>query len=147
MPGELRYRDLVGAALREWSRRIERDAGCDGLEWRLLSAYNEAFNNIVEHAYAAATGEVSVDFEVDDDRVVLQLVDEGAGFDFEASGAHAPPDDIDLLSDGGMGLYIIRQSMTSVAYERRGAENHLTMTKLLSECPPAADSAHEATGC
>jgi anti-sigma regulatory factor (Ser/Thr protein kinase) len=56
VPGELRFRDLVGSMVRAVCLRVERDAGCAGLEWRLMSAYNEAFNNIVEHAYAVDSG-------------------------------------------------------------------------------------------
>ncbi|MBI5517113.1 MAG: ATP-binding protein [Deltaproteobacteria bacterium] len=148
VPGELRFRDLVGTMVREVCRRVERDAGCEGLEWRVVSAYNEAFNNIVEHAYAAGHGEVEVLLRVDEatDRLVLRLVDHGAGFDFGTSGAvEAPP--VDALSDGGMGLFIIRQSMTEVQYERREDRNHLTMTKRLSECAAPGRALHGDGRC
>jgi anti-sigma regulatory factor (Ser/Thr protein kinase) len=148
VPGELHFRDLVGTMVREVCRRVERDAGCEGLEWRVLSAFNEAFNNIVEHAYAAGPGEVEVALRVDlaTDRLVLRMIDHGAGFDFSASGAvEAPP--VEALADGGMGLFIIRQSMSEVQYERRADQNHLTMTKRLSECAaPSRDHALHGDG-
>ena len=129
--------------------RVERDAGCSGLEWRLMSAYNEAFNNIVEHAYAVTPGDVEVVLLVDDDEVILRLVDQGAGFDFDDAGATdtAPP--LESLSEGGMGLFIIRNAMSSVTYERRQDKNLLTMTKTLAECaaPPADASSHRDSRC
>ena len=99
-----------------------------------MSAYNEAFNNIVEHAYAVTPGDVEVVLLVNDAEVILRLVDQGAGFDFDDAGATdtAPP--LDSLSEGGMGLFIIRNAMSSVTYERRQDKNLLTMTKTLSEC-------------
>lgn len=138
VPGELSYRDLVGAVVRCFSQRIERDRGCTGLEWRMISAFNEAFNNIVEHAYAAACGEVEVSLSVEDDRVVLRLTDCGEGFNLDASGASHEPPAFDGLSEGGMGLFIIRQAMSEVTYERRHDRNLLTMTKRLAECARAS---------
>lgn len=138
VPGELRFRDLVGSMVRAVCLRVERDAGCAGLEWRLMSAYNEAFNNIVEHAYAAACGEVEVSLSVEDDRVVLRLADCGEGFNLDASGASHEPPAFDGLSEGGMGLFIIRQAMSEVTYERRHDRNLLTMTKRLAECARAS---------
>jgi anti-sigma regulatory factor (Ser/Thr protein kinase) len=134
VPGELRFRDLVGSMVRAVCLRVERDAGCSGLEWRLMSAYNEAFNNIVEHAYAVAPGDVEVVLLVDDEAVVLRMVDQGAGFNFEDAGASDTVPPFDTLSEGGMGLFIIRNAMSSVTYERRQNKNLLTMTKTLSEC-------------
>ncbi len=141
VPGELRFRDLVGSMVRAVCLRVERDAGCAGLEWRLMSAYNEAFNNIVEHAYAVVPGEVEVVLLVDDNKVVLRMVDQGDGFNFHDAGASDTVPELDSLSEGGMGLFIIRNAMSSVTYERRQDKNLLTMTKTLSECAAVSTSA------
>lgn len=148
VPGELRFRDLVGSMVRAVCLRVERDAGCAGLEWRLMSAYNEAFNNIVEHAYAVDPGEVEVVLLVDDEEVVLRMIDQGAGFDFEDAGARDEAPALDSLSEGGMGLFIIRNAMSSVTYERRQDKNLLTMTKTLSECAaPTSATSHGDPRC
>ena len=113
---------------------IESERRCSGLEWRVVSAFNEAFNNIVEHAYASACGEVEVTLLVEDDRVVLRMADEGEGFNFALSGATEHPPEFETLSEGGMGLFLIRKTMSEVTYERRQDRNLLTMIKRLSEC-------------
>lgn len=133
IPGELRHRDIAGAMVSAVCARVEGAMGRPGLEWQVLSAYNEAFNNIVRHAYASTRGDVEVTLQVDDDRVTLRLVDHGEGFDFARSGAFDAPPEFDRLSEGGMGLFIIRKLMSEVTYERRHGRNHLTMTKRLSE--------------
>jgi serine/threonine-protein kinase RsbW len=143
VPGELRFRDLVGSMVRAVCLRVERDAGCTGLEWRLMSAYNEAFNNIVEHAYAVAPGDVEVVLLVDDEAVVLRMIDQGAGFDFDDAGASEQAPAFDTLSEGGMGLFIIRSAMSSVTYERRQDKNLLTMTKTLSECAAVSSASSQ----
>lgn len=134
VPGELGFRDLVGLMVREMCRRVERDARCEGVEWRVVSAFNEAFNNIVEHAYAAARGDVEVALTVEHDRLILRLIDQGEGFNFGDSGANEQPPELDTLSEGGMGLFIIRRAMSEVFYERRQDRNLLTMVRSFAEC-------------
>ncbi len=133
IPGELRHRDIAGAMVSAVCARVEGAAGRPGLEWQVLSAYNEAFNNIVRHAYATSRGDVELTLQVDDDSVVLRLVDHGEGFDFARAGSLDAPPEFDRLSEGGMGLFIIRKLMSEVTYERHHGRNHLTMTKRLSE--------------
>ncbi|MEZ4405501.1 MAG: ATP-binding protein [Polyangiales bacterium] len=147
VPGELRFRDLVGSMLRGACQRVEHEFGCSGLEWRLMSAFNEAFNNIVEHAYAECSGDVEVALTVDDERVVLRLADQGDGFNFDMSGASDAPPEFDDLSEGGMGLFIIRQAMSSVTYERRQDRNLLTMTKHIADCARASEAPRGDTAC
>ena len=134
VPGQLGFRDLVGRMVGEVCRRVERDARCNGVEWRVMSAFNEAFNNIVEHAYAASPGDVEVTLMVENDRLVLHLTDRGQGFNFDDAGAHDQPPEFDTLSEGGMGLFIIRRAMSEVFYERRQDRNLLTMVRSLDGC-------------
>ena len=139
IPGELRYRDLAGAMVSSVCARIEAAGGVSGLEWQMLSAYNEAFNNIAEHAYAEGKGDVEVTLQVEDELVTLRLADEGVGYDFSRSGAWQTPE-FDTLADGGMGLFIIRRLMSEVRYERDHGRNMLTMTKKLSDCAGATSA-------
>ncbi len=134
IPGELRYRDLAGVMVSAVCSRLERDRRARGLEWQVKSAFNEAFNNVVKHAYAGREGEVEVTLQVDDDAVVLRLVDHGPPFDFSRAGAIDAPPEFDRLSEGGMGLYLIRRLMSDVTYEHIEGLNRLTMTKRFSEC-------------
>lgn len=147
VPGELSFRDLIGSVVRDACRRIEHEFNCIGLEWRLVSAFNEAFNNIVEHAYADCSGDVEVVFSLDDGRVVLRLSDQGDGFNFDLSGASDTPPELESLSEGGMGLFIIRQSMSTVTYERRQDRNFLTMTKHIADCAQSSEAPLKETSC
>lgn len=134
VPGQLDFRDLVGRMVGDVCRRVEHDARCIGIEWRVLSAFNEAFNNIVEHAYAETPGDVEVAIQVESDRVVLRLIDRGQGFNFDDAGARDEPPEFDSLSEGGMGLFIIRRAMSEVFYERRQDRNLLTMVRSIEGC-------------
>ena len=70
----------------------------------LKLALTEAASNSVRHAYAADdAGVVEISYELLPDRLVIEVIDDGDGFDpREAVG---PPDE---LSEGGLGIAIIR---------------------------------------
>lgn len=96
-------------------------------------AVDEACSNIIEHAYAAQTGEIDVacrcpvsgQFEV-------VIRDSGQPFDpGEVPPTHmSAPADLDSLSEGGLGLYFIRKLMDEVRFEFvPGQGNILTMLK------------------
>jgi serine/threonine-protein kinase RsbW len=71
----------------------------------LKLALTEACTNSVRHAYAGREGMVEILYELHDDKLVIEVVDEGEGFDppTEASNALAE----DELSEGGLGIAII----------------------------------------
>ncbi|HMH41708.1 MAG TPA: ATP-binding protein [Gaiellaceae bacterium] len=70
----------------------------------LKLALTEATSNSVRHAYAEANaGVVEISYLLLPDRLVIEVIDEGEGFDPEA--AEGSPDE---LSEGGLGIAIIR---------------------------------------
>jgi len=71
----------------------------------LKLALTEAASNSVRHAYASDdhAGVVEISYELLPDRLVIEVTDEGGGFDPVA--AEGLPDE---LSEGGLGIAIIR---------------------------------------
>jgi serine/threonine-protein kinase RsbW len=70
----------------------------------LKLALTEAASNSVRHAYGGAdVGVVQISYELFPDRLVIEVVDEGEGFDPVAAEGNA-----DELSEGGLGIAIIR---------------------------------------
>ena len=73
----------------------------------LKLAITEAVSNSVRHAYGPnGAGSVDVRYELHPDRLGIEVVDDGAGFDPEAEAAAAGRGD--ELSEGGLGIAIIR---------------------------------------
>jgi serine/threonine-protein kinase RsbW len=96
----------------------------------LVSALNEAFNNVVLHAYRdRKDGRVEVVLQFDDDAAVIELSDRGISFDLHA--VPPPPHPDERLSEGGYGLHIIRSLMSEVSYYQDGERNVLRMTRQL----------------
>ena len=71
----------------------------------LKLALTEAASNSVRHAYSGDdhAGVVEISYELRSDRLVIEVTDEGEGFD-PAEGK-GPPEE---LSEGGLGIAIIR---------------------------------------
>src|SRR2546421_9800470 len=70
----------------------------------LKLALTEAASNSVRHAYAGEhVGVVEISYELHPDRLVIEVTDEGGGFD--PAQAHVPPEE---PSEGGLGVAIIR---------------------------------------
>jgi serine/threonine-protein kinase RsbW len=96
----------------------------------LKLALTEACSNSVRHAYEDGEGHVDISFELRDDRLIVEVADDGTGFE---------PGDVDgnggdeELSEGGLGIAIIRSIADEVEIgggpDGRGAR--LRFVKLL----------------
>ncbi len=82
----------------------------------LKLALTEAASNSVRHAYSAddGTGVVEISYELRPDRLVIEVTDEGEGFD--PAEAKGPPEE---LSEGGLGIAIIRAIADEVEIARQ----------------------------
>lgn len=96
-------------------------------------AMDEACANIVDHAYGGAPGSITLTASIEPGRsLTFVLVDRGRPFDpdnIQKKTAHGAA--LDELPVGGLGLFIIRQTMDEVQFEFDipGVGNRLTMTK------------------
>ena len=133
MPCLLEYRDLAMRTVTSVCKLVQsrnrttgngKTAGHDDWSDRVISAFGEAFNNVVFHAYGKAGGELEIEMEPGDDRLTIRLIDYGKPFDFGS----VPEPDLDSLPESGLGIYIIRACMDSVSYQC-GTPNVLSMTK------------------
>jgi serine/threonine-protein kinase RsbW len=71
----------------------------------LKLALTEATSNSVRHAYDGSDGVVEISYELSHDRLAIEVSDNGAGFDHAGDGGLG---DLDDLSEGGLGIAIIR---------------------------------------
>jgi serine/threonine-protein kinase RsbW len=96
----------------------------------LKLAVTEAASNSVRHAYDNGDGVVEVLYELDEDRLIVEVADNGQGF---VPGAR---DDRDELDEGGLGIAIIQALADEFEIGSRpdgGAGSRLRFVKLLRE--------------
>jgi serine/threonine-protein kinase RsbW len=80
----------------------------------LKLAVTEACTNSVRHAYGSNGGTVDIVYELHEDRLVVEVSDDGGGFD---------PDDVEEaaeLTEGGLGIAIIRALVDEFEVGERG---------------------------
>ena len=109
------------AGLRPFSEELLAD---------LKLALTEACSNSVRHAYdAAEAGVVEIVYDLRPDRLVIEVTDEGTGFDPDRAAAAA-----DDLSEGGLGIAIIRAIADDVEIGKRvnGKGSRLRFEKALA---------------
>jgi serine/threonine-protein kinase RsbW len=95
----------------------------------LKLALTEACSNSVRHAYGDGEGHVDISFELLDDRLIVEVADDGSGFEHDA----APAVGDDELSEGGLGIAIIRSIADEVEFGGgpAGKGSRLRFVKLL----------------
>jgi serine/threonine-protein kinase RsbW len=95
----------------------------------LKLALTEACSNSVRHAYGADGGLVEIVYDLQPDRLVIEVTDEGEGFDPSAAASSG-----DDLSEGGLGIAIIRAIADEVEIGKRanGKGSRLRFEKALA---------------
>jgi len=104
----------------------------DEIVLELKLAVDEACTNIIQHGYKGMDpGSIILSFRIESKRILVQITDFGHVFE----PVEAPQPDIDAaLEDremGGMGLYLIYQTMDNIDYAASQEGNTLTFTKYL----------------
>jgi serine/threonine-protein kinase RsbW len=97
----------------------------------LKLAVTEAASNSVRHAYENGDGVVDIVYELQDDRLVVEVADNGQGFVHSS----APGAGRGELDEGGLGIAIIQALADEFEVGARpdGAGSRLRFVKLLRE--------------
>jgi serine/threonine-protein kinase RsbW len=94
----------------------------------LKLAVTEACTNSVRHAYGENGGTVDIIYELHDDRLVVEVSDDGGGFD------PADVEETDALTEGGLGIAIIKALADEFEVGERadGSGSRLRFVKFLT---------------
>ena len=96
-------------------------------------AIEEVFVNVAHYAYGDGEGDMDlgIGFREDSRTITFRMKDKGIPFD----PLQKPDPDITLSAEerdiGGLGIFIAKKTMDSIAYAYENGENILTMTKKL----------------
>jgi len=99
----------------------------------LKLAVDEACTNIIQHGYKGMDpGSIILSFRIEPGRILVQITDFGHVFE----PASAPQPDVEAAVEGralgGLGLYLIYQTMDNIDYQSSEDGNTLTFTKFLA---------------
>ena len=117
------------ARIREFVAERAASLGVNsGIVDSLCLAVDEVVTNIILHGYRGE-GDVSIDVEADGRNLMILLGDNAPPFDLtERLGGEAP-----VLGErtkpGGLGIFLVGQSMDEIRYDRVDDKNRLTLIK------------------
>ena len=121
----------------EFVEMVCEEAGVDmATTMQLNLAIEEAVVNVMNYAYPAGTqGDVSLAACAEGDTLTFVLSDSGTPFDPTAK----EDADTSLSAEdrpiGGLGIFLVKQLMDTVTYQRKEGKNVLTLTKKLAGIP------------
>lgn len=94
-------------------------------------ALEEVFMNLVMHGSSEAGTQVEVSVILCDGGLTLMVEDDGPAFDPLLLPAPDVAASLEERKVGGLGVFLVRQMMDAVSYQRVAARNQLRMTKRL----------------
>lgn len=103
------------------------------LAYELRLVCEEVFINIVSYAYPHRHGDVHVGCDRMDGRLVIQLIDAGIPFNPLVSSEPDLSSDIEFRDIGGLGIFLVKNLMDKITYERVDDRNILTMEKQVQQ--------------
>ncbi len=101
-----------------------------GLANRIKLAVEEAVTNIIDYAYPnGIEGSIDITIEADENRICFIITDSGAEFDPTGVSKADTTLSVDDRPIGGLGVFLVRNLMDSINYERTDGKNVLRMEK------------------
>jgi len=104
-----------------------------GARRRCLVALDELLSNVARHGRPEGAEAILVTFALGPDRLDIEVADTSAAFD---PLQQTPPDrtsGVEARPLGGLGIALVRATMSDVRYERRDGRNVVTLSTQLSE--------------
>ena len=132
VPCDLNYRDAISALLGQVCKQLVYKDKKDLMSIQVISAFNEAFNNVVKHSPQIGTP-LEICVEITKQELVIEIKDEAAAIEFDINDVPLP--ELTDLPESGLGLFIIKSFMDKVEYYPGGGnqKNRFRMVrKLLS---------------
>jgi serine/threonine-protein kinase RsbW len=123
------------AAMQEFVANAAAQAGFGpGPANKILLASEEALVNVINYAYPGTQGIVTLNCGpcVGEPGLAIRIEDSGVAFDPLARPAPDITIPLEERPIGGLGIFMVRQIMDRVSYERAGDRNVLTMVKYIA---------------
>lgn len=132
--------DISAAA--QWVDKIAAEQQFpEQLIFALQVCLEELLTNVVRHGGAKSSGNLSevpvpplnveITISTGDQRVSMTVEDNGKPFDVVNAPAHRIDQPLDEVQPGGLGIQLIRNFASSIAYEQAGLGNRVTVEFLL----------------
>jgi serine/threonine-protein kinase RsbW len=94
-------------------------------------ALDEILTNVISHAWPDGGAHAAeLRLSAADGVLTCVVLDDGVPFDPVAHPARPPPDSVESIAIGGLGLVLVRKLADRLEYARVGGRNRLELTKI-----------------
>ena len=121
--------------LNDFIKSVAQRLGLDtALTRQLQLAVEEAVVNVMSYAYPPHTeGDIMVKTSSDGQKLKVQIIDSGVAFDPTETEKIDTTLSVDERQIGGLGIFLVRELMSTINYERRDGKNILTLERELKD--------------
>ena len=124
----------INRALQSFAAFCKRTQLTEDMQNSASIVLDDLLNNIINYAFEnSEEHEIEVFFRADKQRLIIDVVDDGAEFDPFLKGEPDIESDIDERSIGGLGIHMIKSIMDDYFYKRIKGRNHITLMKRMGE--------------
>jgi anti-sigma regulatory factor (Ser/Thr protein kinase) len=97
--------------------------------YKIDLALEEMLTNVIKYSYDdEGRHEINVSLQLDKDRILLEMRDDGHEFDPLATPAAELSDEIAQRQVGGMGIHLTRSMVDAISYSRKDNYNIITIS-------------------
>jgi len=122
----------IGRMSQEVATWCQRVALPEETEFQIDLVLDELVSNVIRHGLKDSQEHcIEVNLRCDEQDLILEVEDDGAPFNPLDSPTPDITKPIEERRIGGLGIYLVRQIMDHLAYERRAGKNYLLMRKRL----------------
>lgn len=138
-PGTLESLGSIAAFMTDVTARARLDRHA---AYRLRLAVDEVATNIIQHGYAEAgrTGTIDVSARIDAGSLTIEIEDTGEPYDPSAQRLPTAEDlvvPLEQRAPGGLGLFLVLQSVDAFRHENLGSKNRTTLSLRIDIDPGA----------
>lgn len=127
LPNDVQEVPSLAAFIEEVCEALNLDMGTT---MQLNLAMEEAVVNVMNYAYPEGTvGDVTIEAQCDGARLTFVMTDSGTPFDPTVAAEADTTLGVDERPIGGLGIFLVRQIMDEVEYQRIDGQNVLTLRK------------------
>ena len=91
---------------------------------------DEAATNIIKHGYQDGAGSITMKVSVNDNRLIVELIDQGQSFDPNVVDKPNITSFVENGKKGGLGIFMMRKFLDKIEYEVTKMGNVLRLIKL-----------------
>ena len=123
-------RDAIAPAIESAEAWLEEQQAPPKVAYFVDLAIEEIVTNCIQYGYGDDLEHtIVIALTVADETLTMQIVDDGLAFDPLA----APPPDLSIAiqnrTEGGLGIYLLRNLADRITYDRRDGTNQITLIK------------------